>query len=77
MKYYYLNAYRNGSECFPFLSFPALQQHMTQVHRLSFCFLCNENVNALTKDRIVYNRQELHKHMSGKESVDTGFKGIF
>ncbi|KAI1732435.1 E3 ubiquitin-protein ligase [Ditylenchus destructor] len=57
-----------------FETFAALQQHISQAHQLTFCHLCNENVNVLTKDKKTYTRQNLQKHMNGDLAED-GSKG--
>uniref|UniRef100_A0A915E7B0 RING-type domain-containing protein n=1 Tax=Ditylenchus dipsaci TaxID=166011 RepID=A0A915E7B0_9BILA len=59
-----------------FANFSGLHQHMSNVHQLSFCYLCSENVNVLTKDRKTYTKNNLLKHMNGEgDQLEDGFHG--
>lgn len=59
-----------------FGTFAELRAHMAQVHQLSFCHICCDNLNVLTKDRRVYTREQLQQHMSGKlAGEEDGFRG--
>ncbi|CAD5215545.1 unnamed protein product [Bursaphelenchus xylophilus] len=57
-----------------FPTFPALKQHVT-THGLTFCHICLEHLNVLTKDRELYNQDDLKKHMNGEKGRYEGFKG--
>lgn len=48
---------------------------MGQEHELSFCHICCENLNVLTKDRKTYSKTELQQHMQGKNRGEDGFHG--
>lgn len=63
-----------GAQC-AFATFGALRHHMGQEHELSFCHICSENLNVLTKDRKTYTRMELQQHMQGKMRGEDGFRG--
>ncbi|CAD5211114.1 unnamed protein product [Bursaphelenchus okinawaensis] len=57
-----------------FPTFPALKQHVT-THGLTFCHICLEHLNVLTKDRELYNQNDLKRHMNGEKGKLEGFKG--
>lgn len=56
-----------------FPCFPALRHHVQQDHRMSFCQLCVENMNALVKDFKLYTWPELKAHKNGRMS-EAGFE---
>lgn len=70
---YYIIVSRKIEMIFPV--FAALNQHMSQAHKLSFCYICTANINILTKDRKFYSRYKLLQHMNGKDSNKDGFNG--
>ncbi|KAH7712683.1 hypothetical protein AAVH_19988, partial [Aphelenchoides avenae] len=57
-----------------FGTFGALRHHIGQEHELSFCHICCENLNVLTKDRKTYSKTELQQHMQGKNRGEDGFR---
>ncbi|KAL3072375.1 hypothetical protein niasHT_034059 [Heterodera trifolii] len=66
----------NGIEKVDFPTFAELRAHMSQVHQLSFCHICCDNLNVLTKDRRVYTRDQLQRHMAGRLHGEAdGFRG--
>jgi hypothetical protein len=66
---------KRGDEHSSFPTFAALRQHMGQVHQLSFCHICCENLNILTKDRKTYTKPELQRHMKEGDKGDDGIRG--
>uniref|UniRef100_A0A914HUH5 RING-type domain-containing protein n=1 Tax=Globodera rostochiensis TaxID=31243 RepID=A0A914HUH5_GLORO len=66
----------NRTEKVDFPTFAELRAHMSQVHQLSFCHICCDNLNVLTKDRRVYTREQLQRHMAGRlHGEEDGFRG--
>uniref|UniRef100_A0A183C7Q6 RING-type domain-containing protein n=1 Tax=Globodera pallida TaxID=36090 RepID=A0A183C7Q6_GLOPA len=66
----------NRTEKVDFPTFAELRAHMSQVHQLSFCHICCDNLNVLTKDRRVYTRDQLQRHMAGRlHGEEDGFRG--
>lgn len=57
-----------------FETFEALKHHYGQLHKVSFCHICYEHLNILPKNRKIYNKEDLKKHMDGALN-EYGFTG--
>lgn len=70
---YYLYLFSGDKAEFP--HFGALRHHTAQVHQKTFCPICIEHLNVLSKDRVAYGKIELERHMKGNLNEITGQKG--
>ncbi|CAJ0960089.1 unnamed protein product, partial [Mesorhabditis belari] len=58
-----------------FPTFVSLRQHMSQVHQLSFCHICTDNINLLSRERKTYTREQLQRHIKNGDPEDKSQKG--
>jgi hypothetical protein len=58
-----------------FPTFGALRHHTAQTHQRTFCPICIEHLNVLSKDRVAYTKVELERHMKGINNEISGQKG--
>ncbi|VDM40261.1 unnamed protein product [Toxocara canis] len=59
-----------------FPTFAALNQHVWMVHRFEFCEICAEHLNLLSRERRIYSRLDLERHLETGDPDDKSQKGF-
>jgi hypothetical protein len=65
---------KNGDKV-EFPTFGALRHHTAQSHQQTFCPICIDHLNVLSKDRHAYTKIDLDRHMKGINNELSGQKG--
>ncbi|CAJ0585587.1 unnamed protein product, partial [Mesorhabditis spiculigera] len=58
-----------------FPTFVSLRQHMSEIHHLSYCHICTDNLNLFSRERKTYTRENLTRHLKFGDPEDKSQTG--
>lgn len=58
-----------------FKNFASLNQHVYMVHKFEFCNLCTEHLDLLSRERRIYSRLDMDRHIRSGDPDNSSLRG--